>query len=147
VTVTDDASVDGAPRSFSRTLTVTVNAVNDPPSFNKGGDQSVQAFVPTTLQTVPACATAISDGDAGTQSLTFNDTNNNPSLFTKPPAIASNGTLTCRPSGATGTATVSVSLRDDTSMNGTPALTSPVQTFTITVTPLSPPEIAVEQPS
>src|SRR5262249_50145139 len=110
----------------------------------KGPDKAHPAGT-TNVQTFVGWATGISDGDASvTQTLTFNLTNSNPGLFATPPSLAANGTLTYRPNGVNGIATIGVSLTDDATAGG-PALTSAVQTFTILVGPLVP-EIAVQQP-
>jgi photosystem II stability/assembly factor-like uncharacterized protein len=116
----------------SRTFTVTVNPVNDMPVFTKGPDQSLP-FGTTNAQTVVNWATGIDDGDPEVvQTLTFNLTNSNPAMFATPPSVSSNGTLAYTPNGTSGTATIGVSLTDDAAAGG-PALTTAVQTFTITV--------------
>ena len=119
---------------FENTFTITVNNVNEVPSFVKGANQ-VHPYQTSTAQTVASWASSISDGDStAAQALTFNVSNNNNALFTTQPSIdSSTGTLTYTLSGTSGTATVSVSLTDDNSINGNAALTTAVQTFTITV--------------
>jgi hypothetical protein len=128
VTVNDGQVVDN---TFSRTFDITVNAVNDAPSFTKGADEFV--LLNSGAQTVASWATAISPGPANesTQTVSFAITNNtNPALFSAGPAIASNGTLTYTPAtSALGTATISVQAND----NGAIVASSPVQTFAITV--------------
>lgn len=129
---------DGSLTSSAATVSITVNAVNDAPSFTKGANQTI---LPTAgAQTVNNWATAISAGpaDESGQALNFNIVSNtNAAIFSVLPAISSTGTLTYTPSGTTGTATVGVQLHD----NGgtTPGVdTSATQTFTITVsTPCS----------
>lgn len=130
VTVTDDGA---GLLTDSQALSVTVTNVNELPSFAKGADQLHQVQT-KTLQTIPGWATTISDGDNGVQTLTFNvSVTAGGSLFTTAPAISSNGTLTYTPTGATGSATISVTLTDDASIQGLAALTTAAQTFTITV--------------
>jgi uncharacterized repeat protein (TIGR01451 family) len=119
----------------TQTFTITVTAVNDLPSFTKGGDQTV--LEDAGAQSVANWATSISAGPANesSQTLTFHVSNNNTSLFSSQPAISSAGTLTYTPTAnANGSATVSVYLQDsgDTSNGG--SNTSGTQTFTITVT-------------
>ncbi len=123
-------NTDPTPASY----TWTVDAMNDAPSFTKGGNQSHSDG--TTTQSISNWATLIDDGNSSqTQALTFNVSNNNNALFTLQPAIdSSTGTLTYTPAGIVGTAIVSVSLTDDDSLGGPgTALTSAVQTFTISI--------------
>jgi hypothetical protein len=120
----------GPPHPF----TLTVGAVNDPPSFTKGPDQSVLGLL--GAQTVPGWATAISPGPANesSQNVTFTVTNDNNSLFSAQPAIAPNGTLTYTPALlAIGSATVTVRAHDDGGNSNGGNDTSPPQTFTITI--------------
>ncbi len=118
--------------SYEEAVTLTVTDVNDVPRFTKGADQSIGPGT-TAAQTVPGWATAISDGDGGGQVLTFTVTETGSSgLFTVPPAVAADGTLTYTPNGTVGTATFSVTLTDDATRGG-PALTSAPQTFTVGV--------------
>ncbi|OYV00701.1 MAG: hypothetical protein CFE26_23680, partial [Verrucomicrobiales bacterium VVV1] len=90
-------------------------------------------------------ATNISPGpvtEAG-QTVSFQVSNDNNSLFTTQPAISSNGTLTFTPGSSTGVATVTVSVVDSggTAFGGVDA--SLPETFTISVVPavtsVSPP--------
>ncbi|MCB1204664.1 MAG: choice-of-anchor D domain-containing protein, partial [Verrucomicrobiae bacterium] len=124
---------DGNGGTFSKAFTISITNVNETPSFTKGGDKSHPALT-NTAQLFTGWATNVDDGDSTvTQVLTFNVSNNNNALFSVQPSIASNGTLTYTPNGTAGSATVSVSLTDDNTINGNAALTSPVQTITITV--------------
>ncbi|OGV92258.1 MAG: hypothetical protein A3K19_02695 [Lentisphaerae bacterium RIFOXYB12_FULL_65_16] len=125
---------DGADWSAPATATITVNAVNDLPSFTKGANQAV--LEDAGAQSVAGWATAIADGDPETvQALTFHVTTNYDALFAVLPAVnAANGGLTYTPAAnANGLATVSVTLTDDATAGGA-ALTTAAQTFTITVT-------------
>src|SRR5207253_1448688 len=88
----------GQDTSAPKNFTITVNSVNDVPSFTKGPDQSVNANV--GAQTVANWATNISAGPANEsgQTFTFNVTGNtNPGLFSAGPAISSSGTLSYTP--------------------------------------------------
>jgi len=121
---------DGIDRSVYTTVTVTVNAVNDPPTFNLGAAPTVAEDA--GLQTLGGWATAISPGPADevSQTVTFLVSNNNTALFAVQPALAADGTLTYQPAPNTsGTATVTVRLQD----SGGGTNTSAPQTFTITV--------------
>ncbi len=87
-------------------------------------------------------ATGISAGppNESSQTVTFHVSNNNSSLFSAPPAISSNGTLTYTPAtNANGSATVTVYLQDNGGTANGGSDTSASQTFTITVTPVNQP--------
>ena len=124
----------GIDTSVAQTFTITVNAVNNVPSFTKGADQTV--LEDAGAQTVLGWATAIDDGDPDvSQPLVFNVTNSNNSLFSVQPAVnAATGNLTYTPAAnANGTAIVTVELNDNngTANGGVETFT---QTFNITVT-------------
>src|SRR5215471_10438960 len=68
-----------------------VNTVNNPPSFTKGPDQTINEDAPA--QTINGWATNIDAGDPG-QTLDFIVANDNNQLFSAQPAVAANGTLT-----------------------------------------------------
>jgi hypothetical protein len=136
VTAHDDGGTanGGSDTSGPQSFTLTIDPVNDPPSFTKGGDQSVLGLL--GAQTVPGWATAISPGPANesSQNVTFSVTNTNNSLFSVQPAIAPNGTLTYTPALlAVGSATVTVRAVDDGGSSQGGNDTSPPQTFTITI--------------
>ena len=133
MTVTDNGGTanGGDDTGDTATFTITVNAVNDAPSFTKGANQT--AVVNSGAKSVAGWATAISAGPANEagQTLTFATTNNNNALFSAQPTVAANGTLTFTPTGVTGTATVTVTLSDNGgTANGGVAASAP-QTFTI----------------
>ena len=139
-TVTVQASDDGgtanggADTSPTQTFTITVTAVNDTPSFTKGGDQTLNEDA--GAQSVSNWATAISKGpaDESAQTLTFLVTNDNNDLFMTQPAVSPTGTLTyTSAANKYGTATVSVALKDNGGVANGGDDTSDVQTFTITV--------------
>jgi VCBS repeat-containing protein len=138
-TVTITLSDNGSPvaTSASQQFTITVNAVNDEPSFTKGANQAVNEDA--GAQTLNGWATNINDNDPETtQTLIFNVSNDNNALFSAQPAVSAAGVLTFTPAAnANGSATVSVYLTDNGS--GTPPNdnTSPTQTFTITVNPVN----------
>src|SRR4029453_13598456 len=97
----------GIHTSAAQTFTITINAVNNAPSFAKGANQVV--LEDASAQTVAGWATAISAGpvDEEAQTLNFVVSNNNNGLFSVQPAIAANGTLSFTPAAnANGTATV-----------------------------------------
>jgi len=127
-------ALGGQDTSATQTFTITVNAVNDTPSFVKGANQTVNEDA--GAQSVANWATAISAGPANesSQTVSFNVTNDNNSLFSGQPAVSPTGTLTYTPAAnANGTATVSVSISDNGGTANGGSDTSTIQTFTITV--------------
>jgi len=131
------------------TVNVTVNAVNDEPSFTKGSDQTVDED--SGAQIVSGWATAISKGapNESGQTLTFNVSNDNNSLFSAQPTVnETSGNLTYTPAGdQNGSATVTVSLSDNGGTTNGGDDTSTGQTFTITVNPLNDAPVNTVAPS
>ncbi len=118
------------------TVTLTVQPVNDAPSFTAGANIVVpEDSVP---QTVTPWAAGISNGDGGTLGVDFViDGNTNGALFSAGPAISPAGTLTYTPAAnANGVATISVYIRDDGGVLYGGVDASATQSFTIEVTPL-----------
>ena len=140
-----------SPDSNTATVTITVNPVNDRPSFAKGADDTVAED--SGPRTVTGWATSISAGPANetiascppfappvcNQTVSFQVTNNNAALFSVAPAVASNGTLTYTPApDANGTAEVTVVAKDTGgTANGGFDTSAPPQAFFITVTPVN----------
>jgi hypothetical protein len=118
---------------------ITALKVNQPPSFTPGADLTVQEDngADPIAYTYASWAKNISAGppNEASQLLTFTVTNDNNSLFATQPNVDSFGTLTFDTTPhASGTATVTVFLRDDGgTANGGKDTYGPV-TFTITVT-------------
>jgi large repetitive protein len=136
ITVHDDGGTagGGADTSPPSTFTLTVDPVNDPPTFTAGPDQSALSLL--GAQSVPGWAAGISPGppDESGQSVTFTVTNDNSGLFSVQPAVSPNGTLTYTPAVlAIGSATVTVKAHDDGGNVGPGLDTSPPQTFTISI--------------
>jgi hypothetical protein len=125
---------DGSLSSGTATVTITVDPVNDAPSFVPGGSVSVNAADGPVTQ---AWATGMSAGplDEAGQTLSFNTSVDllGALLFSVQPSIAADGTLTFTPNGGTGTATVTVTIRDDGGTANGGVNTSAPQTFTITL--------------
>ncbi|MCP4712221.1 MAG: tandem-95 repeat protein, partial [Planctomycetes bacterium] len=139
VSISDDGGTtnSGDDTSADQTFTITVTAVNDEPSFTAGADQTVDED--SGAQTENGWATSLSKGpsDESGQTLSFNVSNNNNSLFSTQPDIDSSGNLTyTSAANAAGTATVTVSISDDGGTANSGDDTSDDQTFTITVTNL-----------
>ncbi|WP_298541766.1 Ig-like domain-containing protein [uncultured Aquimarina sp.] len=135
VSISDDGGTanSGDDTSDDQTFTITVNAVNDEPSFTAGANEAVNEDA--GAQTVNGWATAIDDGDADAmQTLSFNVSNDNNALFSSQPAIDATGNLTYTPTAnANGSTTVTVSISDDGGTASGGDDTSDDQTFTITV--------------
>jgi hypothetical protein len=127
-------TVHDGPASASDTFVLNVTAVNDAPSFVKGGDQKVGRS--DGPQVMAGWASAISSGppDEAAQTVTFLVDNDAPALFATPPAISPNGTLTFSPAPkGSGKATVTVRARDNGGTANGGLDTSAPQSFTITV--------------
>jgi CSLREA domain-containing protein len=131
----------GQDTSTPATFKIQVTPVNDVPTFTKGADQTVSedpGFV-----SIGNWATGVSAGPANesNQSLTFVVTNNtNPGLFQVQPFVSffGNRSLNFTPApNATGTADITVVLKDDGGTVDGGVDTTPPQTFTITVTPVN----------
>lgn len=137
VKLKDDGGNDngGVDTSAAQSFTLTVNAVNDAPSFNVGADQTVAEAA--GAQSVANFASNLKAGPAneGAQKLTFIVTNDNNALFSVQPAIDASGTLTYTVAPkAAGKATISVKLQDDGGVARGGVDTSAAQSFTINVT-------------
>src|SRR5215203_2838203 len=128
--------------SAQKTVTVTVDAVNDAPSFIKGPDQTKDEDA--GAQTVDDWATAISAGpNESNQTVDFRLTNDNNDLFSAQPQVTPNGTLTYTPAAnAYGDATVKVKAHDDSGTANGGQDTSAEQSFTINVTAVNDAPIA-----
>ena len=128
----------GTDVSAPHTFTVTIEPVNDAPSFSAGADQSVLEDAGAVA--VNAWATAISPGPANesSQALTFLTNVDNSSLFAVQPAVTPSGKLTYTPAAnASGVATVRVHLQDDGGSSHSGADETPEQIFTVTVGPVN----------
>ena len=136
VVLTDNGgTANGGDDTFAtQTFDITVNPVNDAPSFTPGANQEVTADA--SAQIVNGWATALSTGavNESGQTLSFAVTTNNNALFTVVPAIDASGNLTYTPaSGINGVATVNVVLSDDGGTANGGEDTFATQQFTITV--------------
>ena len=134
-----DANRGDQNTSVPRIFTITVNPVNDAPSFVKGPDVTVDE---DSAASSNPWATNLSKGpsDEAGQSLNFIVSNDTNSLFTSSgqPAITPLGTLTFTPApNASGSANVLVQLQD----NGGGTDTSGTETFVINVTAVNDPPV------
>lgn len=127
----------GVDTSVAKTFDITVNAVNDTPSFTVGDDQEV--LEDSGTQAVTNWAADIShgaDNESG-QILTFIVSNN--ALFSGQPAVDSDGTLTYTPvPNANGVANLTINLED----NGGGLNTRASQLFKITITAVNDTPVA-----
>ncbi len=135
----DGGTANGGDDTFAtQTLDITVNPVNDEPSFTAGADETVNEDAGT--QTISVWATSINTGatNESAQTLSFTVTNDNNALFSTQPAIDASGNLTYTPAAdASGTATVSVVLTDNGGTANGGDDTFATQMFDITVNPVN----------
>jgi VCBS repeat-containing protein len=131
---------DGTLASTTATVAITVNPVNDAPSFTVGPDETASGGAGQV--SVTGWATNIRPGPANesSQTVTFAVTNDNPSAFApgQQPAVASDGTLTFQPAFIVVTpmtATVTVVAHDNGGTANGGQDTSTGQQFTITINP------------
>lgn len=131
---------DGTLNSATATVAITVNPVNDPPSFTAGSNQTATGG--SGQVTVTHWATNVRPGPANEsgQTVTFTVTNDNPGAFApgQEPAVDSNGTLTFQPAPivlVSTTANVTVTAHDNGGTTNGGVDTSAPQQFTITVSP------------
>jgi VCBS repeat-containing protein len=127
---------DGSADSNTVTVTITVTAVNDAPSFSKGANQTVAEDA--AAQSVSGWATAISPGPSNEsgQTVSFVITNNtNAGLFSADPAVSPTGTLTYTPAANQhGTATITLKITDNGGTANGGVDQSATQSFDITIT-------------
>jgi len=114
---------------------IEVKSVNDPPVFTKGSDLFARSDV--GLQTVSGWAGNISAGppNESNQNLSFLLTTDNDALFSKLPeidAVTGDLSYTLR-ENACGTATVTVTLKDEGGTENGGVNVSPAQTFKIII--------------
>lgn len=127
----------GQDTSAVQTFTITVNSVNDAPSFTKGADQTVAED--SGGLNVSNWATNISTGPANEfQNGFFVITNNtNPGLFTNV-SVGGTGLLSFFPAAnANGFADITIVIKDGGGTANGGVDTSAPQTFRITVTPVN----------
>jgi hypothetical protein len=122
-------------QTMTDTFVLTVNAVNDAPSFTKGSDQTVNEN--SGGQTVNNWASNIAVGPANEAGQTVNFvivSNSNASLFAVAPAVSPAGTLSYTPAtGASGTTLITIALMDNGGTANGGSDTSAAQSFNITV--------------
>ena len=135
----------GVDTSAPQTFTITVNGINDQPSFTASNPPAVNENA--GAQTVAGWAT-FNPGNAQESAqavLAYTVSNvSNPALFSAQPSVAANGNLTYTPAaGANGTSTFEVRVQDSGGTANGGVDTSAAQTFSITVNAVDDPPIAV----
>ncbi|MEM7585343.1 MAG: Ig-like domain-containing protein, partial [Acidobacteriota bacterium] len=144
VRLTDDGGTAGGgiDQSPEQSFDLVIDAINDAPSFTlalaqttsseDAGPQSVVGFAADVLA---------GPSDEASQILSFWVTGNtDPSLFSAPPVLAADGTLTYTAvADAIGTAQITVRLSDDGGTAGGGIDQSPEQSFDIRVTTINDP--------
>jgi CSLREA domain-containing protein len=123
----------GVDTSIEQAFTISITPINDVPTFTKGANQTVNEDA--GFQFVSNWATDVSQGPNESDGLSFQVTNNtNPGLFSQQPAVFINGLLTYVPnSNTTGSADITIVLKDTGGTANGGVDTSAPQTFTITV--------------
>ncbi|MGE3854902.1 MAG: Ig-like domain-containing protein, partial [Planctomycetota bacterium] len=156
VTITPAADANGGPVTITFTVTdldtdstptqftITVNAVNDAPSFTASDPPTTDEDAPNAV-TVNGWVTAFDPGpaDESGQLVSGYTVSNvsNTALFSVQPAVDASGNLTYTvASGANGVSTFDVTVTDD---GGGANDTSAPQTFTITVNAVNGPVVSL----
>ncbi|MEX2498054.1 MAG: Ig-like domain-containing protein [Wenzhouxiangellaceae bacterium] len=136
---------DPQPRCDTATVNITVDPVNDPPTFTAGGD--VQTFEDTTFDAPWASSISAGPPDEAGQRVSFMVTDNtNPDLFETPPTVDGNGQLSFTPTPDTnGSAEITMKALDDggTASGGDPI--SDPATFTVEV--IAAADLAIDKTS
>ncbi|HYC92389.1 MAG TPA: Ig-like domain-containing protein [Thermoanaerobaculia bacterium] len=136
VTLHDDGGTanGGDDTSAPQTFTLTINAVNDAPSFIGGGDVTVNE---DSGSYSAMWASAINANESG-QSVSFTVSNSSNAFFTAQPAIDPSGNLTFTlAANAHGSVSVTVTLSDDGGTANGGDDTSDPQTSTIYITAIN----------
>jgi len=128
---------DGVADSGLATVSITITAVNDRPSFTDGGGKTV--LEDSGAASYSSWASSISRGggsDESSQVIHFDVTNvATPGLFSAGPAVSAAGTLTFTPAAnANGSSTMDITAVDDGGIANGGNDTSTIHTITITVT-------------
>jgi VCBS repeat-containing protein len=138
VNAVDDGGTanSGDDTSIVHTITITVTAVNDVPTFTAGSDEVwTEDGGASSYNGWVTSADAGASNESG-QILSYVITSNDhPAFFSAGPVVASNGTMSFTPaSNANGVATIGVAIRDNGGTGNGGVDQSAAQTFTITLT-------------
>lgn len=131
-------TVDDGLQQDTGTVSVSIVAVNDPPTFTDSGGEAVDED--SGAASFPNWANPISAGpNEGSQTVSVTTgTVSNPSLFSTAPAVSNSGTLSFTPApDAFGTSTVAITAVDDGGTSNGGSNTSSIHTITITVNPVN----------
>ena len=140
---------DSTADSLTATVSITINPVNDAPTFVIPSNQTVdEDSGPISVQNWATNISAGPPDEEVTQSLTSFQLNiQNSGLFLVKPSINLAGTLTFTPEpNANGASHISVTLQDDGGTANGGSDTSASQTFTITVNSVNDAPIALSDP-
>lgn len=140
VTAHDDGGTanGGTDTSAPQTFTITIDPVDDAPSFSAGASQTL--LEDAGAQSISGWATAVSPGppNESSQNVTFTASADNTGLFAVQPAVSPSGKLTYTPAAnSNGSATVTVTAQDDGGTANGGIDTSPPQTFIVSVGPVN----------
>ncbi len=124
----------GIDTSLAKIFTITVQPINDAPSFSIGGDRFADEDSGIQTDVGFVITSSVGPSDESKQSLSYIVSNSNNSLFAIQPAISTDGTLsyTVAPN-VNGQAIVTVTARDTGGTSNGGLDTSDPQTFLITV--------------
>jgi uncharacterized repeat protein (TIGR01451 family) len=136
ITMQDNGgTADGGQDTATYTFKITIDAVNDAPSYTKGGDVAVAEDSGPYTQANWASNFSVGPANESSQTLDFGTTTTNDALFAVRPALNSSGTLSFTPApNANGSAQVTLRIRDTggTANGGQNTFGA---TITITITP------------
>lgn len=140
---TTNGGVDTSP---NQTFVITVNPVNDAPTFVKGPDKTVNEDSGAQASGWGSVSSGASNEFQTLTSQIINNTN--PGLFSVAPAVSSGGTLSFTPApNANGSATITMVMQDNGGTANGGVDTSAPQTFTINVTPVNDPPSFLKGPN
>jgi hypothetical protein len=125
--------VDDGQNSASRSLKLTVTAVNDPPSFTLAPAFTNLAVRGNQGFTNRVVAAASPGPNETSQTLAYLITNPKPGLFAAPPRLTADGTLTFKTKPLTNETAVTLDIR--VKDNGLPPLTNGTQQIHLTIRP------------
>jgi predicted outer membrane repeat protein len=130
----------GGPQTATASVALTVNFVNDPPSFTGSDQTAAENSGPHVLPGWARFSPGPGANEAG-QTATYIVTNvSNPALFRVLPAVDANGTLTyVLAPNVFGASTFNVQVRDSGGTARGGVDTSAAQTFRLAVTPVTAP--------
>ena len=132
--IANDGGAGSTGDSLPATVSVSITAVNDAPSFTKGGNQS---RTEDGGQFTVSWATNPSTGPADESSQTYSyivSSNDHPEFFSAGPSVATNGELSYTlAANKNGIATVGVKIQDNGGTANGGVNQSAAQTFTISI--------------